>query len=563
MHAHPEPHDPGPVTAPPGMPAGVGALLLGALHRSGDVVGVTDDAGRVVWLNAAGRARLGVADDRPLHTTDLFGDDAFERYYREVRPALMGGESWTGVLPVRDAGGHDAPYSVTVVGELGAGGEVVALTAVGRPLSVAVDPARAVGEDGLTGLPNRALLHDRLDVALRRAGRAGGLVAVVFADVDGLKAVNDLLGHAAGDTLLRTVAERLSTTVRPSDTVARLGGDEFVVVCDPVTGPDDAMSLADRLRTAVSAAPMEHEGAPVVVSASFGVALGAGPDDSAADLLRRADAAMYRAKTRGSRLELAAGEGDGDGAARRHDEVVHELSVALSRRQVGASLAPVVRLADGVVTGWRASPHWERDGVVVPLGAVLPHVERSAVALALDLCVIRAAMRSVPTTADGAAGRDGPGVLVAVTARTLSDPFLPGLVAEVLESVAPGAPPLTLLLPGASVSSRSLVGADALAALRRVGVHLATHVLRPTGVPLRDLADSGVAMLVIEPETTREVAADPAAGRAVAAVVGLAAGLGAAVLADGVDDHVQEAAVAALGVTHVCGRRYGPSNTAP
>jgi diguanylate cyclase (GGDEF)-like protein len=530
-------------------PEPVAAVLLRALADGTDIVGVTDDAGGVVWLNAAGRRRLGVGPEERLSTADLFGAEVFERYYQEIRPALLAQGRWTGVVPVRSRSGQESPFEAMVVAELGPGAEVVALTTVAREIDPTAS-SRGTEEDHLTGLASRALLHDRLDLALRRSRRAGGMVAVVFADVDRLKAVNDVLGHAAGDTLLREVAARLASAVRPSDTVARLGGDEFVVVCDPVAGPDDARQLAERLRAAVTDGLVVHDGAAIAVSASFGVAIGVDGSLSASELLRRADAAMYRAKSRGTRLEMASPRDE----PRPHDEVVHELSVALSQRRITGGYQPIVRLADGVVTSWRTFPHWMREGVAVPEHTFLPHVERTAVALALDLTVLRSAVRDVLLLDDGAA----PAALVPVTARTLSEPFLPGLLAEVLEAGGAGSIGVTLLVPAAAATARSIGGGDALVGVRNVGVGLAAHVLVPAAVPLRELAQAGIDTLVIEPEVVRSVTGDPLARRAVAAAVGLAAGLGAQVLADGVNDHVEEAVLAELGVTHVTGDRYGP-----
>ncbi len=149
--------------------------------------------------------------------------------------------------------------------------------------------------DPLTGLPNRRLLLDRLDHALERNARAGERVALLLADIDDFKAINDGLGHEAGDQLLVRIAPRLVAAMRESDTVGRFGGDEFVVICEGLKDPQDAVALAERFATAWSE-PFEIAGELLSVTASAGVALAAPHDDSAA-LLRRADAAMYRDRT--------------------------------------------------------------------------------------------------------------------------------------------------------------------------------------------------------------------------------------------------------------------------
>ena len=149
--------------------------------------------------------------------------------------------------------------------------------------------------DGLTGLPNRVLLGDRLRQALRHSARSGTDVAVLFLDLDGFKAVNDTLGHAAGDRVLEAVAAALASTVRAGDTLARVGGDEFVVVC-PEAGEDVVAAVKERLRAAVSevASTLAHEGLGV----SIGVVRARGGRGEVDDILAEADAEMYRMKRR-------------------------------------------------------------------------------------------------------------------------------------------------------------------------------------------------------------------------------------------------------------------------
>ncbi|MFO1253454.1 MAG: GGDEF domain-containing protein, partial [Inhella sp.] len=159
--------------------------------------------------------------------------------------------------------------------------------------------------DALTELPNRHLFDDRLQVALGQAGRRREGLALVNIDLDKFKPINDTLGHAAGDALLRHVARRLQHALRQSDTVARVGGDEFVALLQPALRAEEVLAVAEKMRAAL-AQPFELEGQRVEISGSIGVALYPQHGQDAESLGRSADAAMYRAKRAGSnRVQLA------------------------------------------------------------------------------------------------------------------------------------------------------------------------------------------------------------------------------------------------------------------
>jgi diguanylate cyclase (GGDEF)-like protein/PAS domain S-box-containing protein len=183
-----------------------------------------------------------------------------------------------------------------------ASGTVVAIEGIARDVTGLMEReaelAHRALHDPLTGLPNRLLLLDRLRSALARTRRHPGDLVVLYLDVDRFKPVNDDLGHDAGDRLLEVVARRIAETVRPSDTVALLGGDEFAVVLTDLTNPGEATDIAERILQAV-AEPLDVGTGELVSTVSIGLAVAGDGEISAAELLRRADVAMYRAKDRG------------------------------------------------------------------------------------------------------------------------------------------------------------------------------------------------------------------------------------------------------------------------
>ena len=224
---------------------------------------------------------------------------------------------------------------------------------------------RQAFHDGLTGMANRALFRDRLDQALARSARSLGVLAVLLVDLDGFKQVNDSLGHDAGDHLLKVVAERFESELRPSDTLARLGGDEFAVLIDGAH-ESQASSVARRLLSSL-AEPVWIAGRELSVGASIGVTLHPGGTARSEDLLRHADVAMYAAKEAGrGRFELFHYD-----MARELGELLgleHELRLGLQRGEFVLHYQPEVDLENGEIVGVEALVRWNspRRGLVPP-----------------------------------------------------------------------------------------------------------------------------------------------------------------------------------------------------
>jgi diguanylate cyclase (GGDEF)-like protein/PAS domain S-box-containing protein len=220
--------------------------------------------------------------------------------------------------------------------------------------------------DSLTDLANQALFRDRIDHALARAARQPDRLAVVFLDLDNFKAVNDSLGHTAGDEVLVAVAERLGRCVRDSDTVARLGGDEFAVLLEDLETMNSATLLADRIHSVLQR-PFLLAGREVFISASIGIALDE-PGIDSGQLLRNADIAMYTAKRRG-RARYETFQPAMHRAAVERMELEADLRKALERRELTLEYQPVVTLATGQVTGVEALVRWRHPerGQVSPV----------------------------------------------------------------------------------------------------------------------------------------------------------------------------------------------------
>ncbi len=255
--------------------------------------------------------------------------------------------------------------------------------------------AHQAAHDSLTGLANRAQAIRLIHGALSRAQRSGDIVGLLFLDLDGFKTINDTLGHAAGDEVLRTVARRLELGVRGGDVVARLGGDEFVVLLEPLDQLASAVEVADRLVVAVSAPITLADNRQVAVGASIGATVSQDGVTDPDKLLHEADVAVYRAKTTGrGRTEVF------DSALRdelrRQAELEDVIAVAISHDELVLHYQPIVDLTTGDVDGYEALVRWERPGVgLVSTSEFIPVAERSDLICELDSWVLNHATRQL------------------------------------------------------------------------------------------------------------------------------------------------------------------------
>ena len=255
-------------------------------------------------------------------------------------------------------------------------------------LATRADAAESLAlRDALTGLPNRALLDDRIDRELRRARRTADAFALMVVDLDGFKEVNDIRGHDAGDQVLQSLARRLESVVRASDTVARIGGDEFVVLSNETRNEEEAAALVSRLRQALKQ-PYQVNGSVVEIDASIGWALFPSDGATPSELLGRADVQMFATKRDAGETSAASRRGSLNAG------IVREFELALERSEVVVHYQPVLDLGSGAVRGVEAlvrRNHPDR-GLLSPV-EFIPHVERTPLIRTLTLHVIAEALR--------------------------------------------------------------------------------------------------------------------------------------------------------------------------
>ncbi|GGC10918.1 putative bifunctional diguanylate cyclase/phosphodiesterase [Cellulomonas carbonis] len=406
--------------------------------------------------------------------------------------------------------------------------------------------------DALSGLPNRVLFTRTLDETLR-AAEPGSATAVLFCDLDRFKHVNDELGHAAGDELLRQVAARLRGVFRPGDLVGRLSGDEFAVVLAAVDEPS-ALAVASRVVESLDQ-PFRIEGRELRVTVSVGVALHTGTDGRGDRLLAAADAAMYDAKQAGRNQVALAG-------AVTSRLVVPSLEAELGRAvesgQLRLYFQPVVDIAgDGapVVVGAEALLRWAhpRLGLLAP-GAFLPLAEETGLVTDLDLWAVDAACAAV-----SAWPQDGRRLRVAVNlaGSTLVDDRLGATVRDALRRHGVSPDQLDLEV----VESRSLVDlpgvVDHIAELRQMGLRIALDDFGTGFSTLAWLQALPVDQVKIDRSFVMRLPDDAASLAVVRGVVALAEEIGLDVVAEGVETAEQLAALRAAGCRHVQGYLLG------
>jgi diguanylate cyclase (GGDEF)-like protein len=450
---------------------------------------------------------------------------------------------------------HGVVVGALVVGSIDAAGGFPSsqremLVSFAEQASVALAAAKTANSirhafnDSLTGLPNRALLLDRLEVALARAEREDQPVSVLFLDLDGFKVVNDSLGHVAGDRLLIDVARRLSDCLRRSDTAARIGGDEFAILLGDIGNPGRAPRVAERVIAALGE-PFNVLGREVFVSASIGIAYG---QDDAQSLLRNADVAMYRAKRSGEAGAYATFEPSMHAAVVERLEMEADLRRAIERNELVLHYQPIVELATGRVAGLEALLRWAhpRRGLVMPF-EFIPLAEETRLIVELGRWVLQEACRQAAQWRDDPqTGR--PWVSVNLSGLQLLDGNIEADVAAALAAAGLEPEGLTLEITETVLVQDVAAAVDRLENLRALGVSIAIDDFGTGYSSLRYIRRFPADMLKIAKPFVDGLH-DETDAALVRTIIALADSLGLRTVAEGIEDSEQLARLRDLGCT--------------
>ena len=414
--------------------------------------------------------------------------------------------------------------------------------------------AHQATHDALTGLPNRILFQDRLSHALTRQQRANTSIAVCFIDLDRFKSVNDTYGHGVGDELLEQAAERLRTVLRPADTIARMGGDEFVILCEELSGEQEAVRLAERLQR-VFGDPFALGGSEHVVNASIGVAIG-GVKADAETLMRDADSAMYRAKEQGrGRYELC--DDEMRERALRRALTEQALSRALENNELELHFQPVVALNGGAITAVEALLRWHHPehGLIDP-EEFIPIAEESGQIIPIGAWVLRQACEQAVRWRSHLGAKAPLPIAVNLSARQLAIPELAEAIEQILVETGCAPGDLALELTESAAVSSGALPSETLAKLRALGVRVLLDDFGTGYSSLNHIRQLPIDTIKIDGSFVRELRSKEEAKVIVSAIVGMADALGLDVVAEGAESEEQALLASELGCEFAQGYHF-------
>ncbi|MBD2078702.1 EAL domain-containing protein [Leptolyngbya sp. FACHB-17] len=362
-----------------------------------DLVCLHDLQGRYCYVSPSCEGLLGYRYDEMLGKDpySFFHPDDRDYIHKQAHIPAVYGKPLPVTYRIRQKSGHYIWFETLTKPIVNAKGEIVQLQTTSRDVTERIQVQSQLKHDALhdalTGLPNRHLLIERLELAINRAGcLQDHCFAVLFLDLDRFKVINDSLGHLAGDQLLIAIAQKLQTTVRCIDLVARLGGDEFVILLDEIQDMQEAIHVAERIFFTLQT-PLLIEEREVYTSASIGIVLGTKAYAEASDLLRDADIAMYRAKTNGKgRYEIF--NASMLACALKHLDLENDLRRAIDNQEFVLHYQPIVALDTGCLIGFEALIRWQHptQGLKLP-GEFIAVAEETGLITRLDYWALRTA----------------------------------------------------------------------------------------------------------------------------------------------------------------------------
>ncbi|MFO1433428.1 MAG: EAL domain-containing protein [Candidatus Competibacteraceae bacterium] len=535
------------------------------LQSIGDAVITTDADGKVNYLNPTAERMTGwtlaEARDQPLDTVVRLIDQKQRNTLalgldRCLEPGESGGSERQGNLLISRSGEEYTIRDLTAPMRSGGQvfGTVLAISNVTETYRLAERLAYQANHDTLTRLPNRNLLLDRLDHALALSQRSGGWVAVLFIDLDNFKQVNDSLGHAAGDALLRAVSERLSGCVRNHDTLARLGGDEFILVLENLPREELAAAVARKILEVLQP-PFLLGGHEFFISSSIGISLFPKDGVDRETLLRNADMAMYRAKEQGRNNFQFYSKWMNDHVIERL-YLENGLRYAMERNELLLYYQPQVDLASRTVVGVEALIRWRHSaqGLISP-AKFIPLAEETGLIVPIGAWVIETACIQAKLWQDAGLSLR---VAVNLSARQFTQPNLIDSIITTLQRTGLKADCLKLEITESLLMEDVEKVITTLRALKAIGVKIAIDDFGTGYSSLSYLKRFPLDFLKIDRSFIRDIQSDPDDAAITLAILAMAHSMHLEVIAEGVETDEQLAFLHAHHCKEVQGFYFSP-----
>ena len=514
------------------------------LRSMDEAVSVIDNRFDFVSVNPAFSRITGYGEEEVIgRNASLLDSDQHDvAFYHHVRDRIASRGHWKGEMWQRRKDGEE--FLCQLVSSAVAGGDagetyyVTVLTDVTQQKRAEQELLYLANFDTLTNLPNRSMLSERLSRAIVRARRHGGRIGLLFLDLDRFKDVNDSLGHAAGDRILRAAAKRLQQTVGEHHTVARLGGDEFMVVLEDLESPDQAERTAREIIMAFEA-PLQIDGRhEIAISPSIGISLYPEHGQVPTELIKRADTAMYQAKAAGRRTFMRYDDAM-DVATRKRATLSAALRKVLDRGELRLAYQPRMALADSRITGVEALLRWNSDehGEVAPADFI-PLAEESGLILEIGEWVLREACLMLRRWQQHGVD-DRFSVSINVSALQLLRGNFPEVVRQVLEDTGVAAGSLELELTESVLMANAEHTAARLQAFREIGVGLAIDDFGTGYSSLAYLKRLPITTVKVDKTFVDDVSTDPEDAAITSTIITMAHSLGLNVIAEGVESEAQ------------------------
>lgn len=512
--------------------------LSSALTHSADAVMVTSRDGRIEYVNPAFEAITGFGREEVIGKTPeiLRSDQQDPGVFADMWRAIENGEVFRCELINRRKDGSDFHEEKTVTPLKDAHGRITHFIATGVDISERIRAQEKLEymahHDAVTGLPNRVLLLDRVAQALARAQRENRVVAVMFIDLDGFKAINDTVGHHFGDRFLGEVAARLQTTVRDEDTVARLGGDEFAIVLEGMNSMSDIGKVARKL-TRDLALPFLVDGREMYVTGSIGVARHPVDGSDVHTLLRKADSAMYRAKQLGKNTYRFYSEVEGEEDTARL-ELEQQLRRAVERHEFIVYYQPQVSIDTSEVVGVEALLRWQHpeQGIIEP-NRFIPLLEETGLIVDVGEWVLREVC--IHAVGWDALGLPPVRVAVNLSSKQFTKRDLVGDVARILDETGLDPKRINIEITEGTLASKIDSTVKTLDKLNALGITISVDDFGVGYSSLNYLKRFPIHKLKIDQSFVRDVTTDANDAAIASAIIALAHKLNLEVIAEGVE----------------------------